>query len=82
MIVDWIIEFIFLLDLIHEFFLVYKDENNIKVKSHSKIARRYIFKGSFIFDLAALIPIFKVIFDDRLWLLVKMTRLYRIRKIS
>lgn len=68
-------------DLIHNFFLEYKDENNMMVRNHQQIARRYIFRGPFIFYFLAQCP-FHYFFDDKLWLLFKLLRLVRMQSIG
>ena len=53
----FIIEGLFLIDLIFCFFQEYKDEETYTIISDvKKIAKHYL-KGSFIFDLLAIIPI-------------------------
>jgi len=51
---DFIVEFLFLLDIIFTFFQEYKDEERV-VREMRLIAFRYM-KGSLFFDLAAIIP--------------------------
>jgi hypothetical protein len=56
-VLDYFIEVLFLIDMGHNFILTYNDEEYKPVRSHSLIAKRYILRGSFFFDLAAIIPL-------------------------
>jgi hypothetical protein len=80
-VVDWIIEFFFFLDILHNFILEYKDDDYEPVRDHTLIAKRYIFRGTFFPDIIAFIPWF-LFFDDKLWMLFRMARIFRLTKVS
>mmetsp|Transcript_28570 Transcript_28570/g.27540 ORF Transcript_28570/g.27540 Transcript_28570/m.27540 type:complete len:172 (+) Transcript_28570:339-854(+) len=78
---DGIIEFFFLFDIILHFITPYVDSANERHTKVSEIAQNYIFRGSFIFDLFALLP-WRYFYPDKnqqLLLLPKMIRLYKLR---
>jgi len=57
LIAEAIIEFCFFIDIVLNFFLEYKDDEDFKpVRDLKKIAIRYI-KGVFIFDVLATLPL-------------------------
>ena len=61
---DWIVEAFFVIDLVLNFFQEYKDpETYENVRNHKLIAKRYIFKGYFIFDAVSIFP-FTAIFSN------------------
>ena len=73
----WGFEFIFVMDMIVQFLLEFKPEDQYNtVRDLTEIAKRYI-KGRFFIDLMALIP-FIYLFDNErrhLFLLIKIVRL-------
>ena len=49
-------EFIFLIDMLVQFKLDYKDSFNKVIRDHEKITQRYFQKGTFVTDAIALLP--------------------------
>lgn len=70
----------FALDIIFNFFRIYKDKEGVEVRSHSDIAKHYA-SGTLIVDLISTFP-FYLLPDVKLNLkLVRLLRLTRIIKI-
>lgn len=57
----YIIEGLFFLDLIFCFFQEYKDEESYTIISNFKQIAKHYAKGSFVFDLMAIIPFQEII---------------------
>ena len=80
-IIDTIVEFVFLVDLILNFMTTYKDSEQNEVTDHKLIAQQYIFHGTFLFDFLPIVPL-QFILEDELWLLVKMLRIFRLMSVA
>ena len=56
-VINYIVEVSFFLDIVLNFLTEYKDpETYESIRSHSKIAKKYVFRGWFIIDFVAIIP--------------------------
>lgn len=76
-IVDWVVESLFLADIIFNFTQEYlDDETYMLVSDLPTIAKEYL-KGNFIFDLFAWIPFSFIFKADRLYRLFKLLRIPR-----
>ena len=78
---DWIVEVFFWVDLILNFFQEYKDpETYENVRNHKLIAKRYIFKGYFVFDAISVFPFTALFSSDAI--LTKLLRLLRLPRLA
>jgi len=75
---DYVVNGLFLIDLLHNFFIEYEDPETFQdVRSHGKIARKYLFSFKFIVDLISTIP-WDLIFSDYPYLsALRLFRLFR-----
>ena len=85
-VVDSIIDILFLIDLILNFFYAYYDENEELVIDRKKIAIKYL-KSWFIIDIIAILPINYMIPNQSkdyggLSRLARLPRLYRLLKLT
>ena len=77
---DWSVEVCFFSDLVFNFFQEYKDpETYENIKSHKKIAMKYIFKGWFIVDFISVFPFVAVLQQNAL--ITKLFRLFRLPRL-
>ena len=81
-VIDYIIEGFFWLDLLFNFMLEYRDPDTYKqVRKHKLIATRYIFKGWFILDFVAVFPFYAIFADGQLTRLFRLFRLPKLVKL-
>ena len=84
-IIDSIVDFFFLCDLVLNFFFAYYDEDEELVFDRKKLAIKYL-KTWFLIDLVAIIPFNFMFAGDRdyssLSRLARLPRLYRLLKIT
>ena len=83
--VDYLIDFLFFIDVLCNFFTAYRDNNENLVINHKKIAVNYL-TSWFLIDLFSCMP-FQVILDvglnyNSLVRMGRLPRLYRIVKLS
>jgi hypothetical protein len=84
-----VVEILFLSDFIFSFLTEYKDpESQQPVRQFTLMAKTYIFKGSFLIDGLALIPLKYLLKNDanssfnRLLRLIRITRLMKVLDIA
>jgi hypothetical protein len=83
--IDYLIDSLFFIDVLLNFFTVYKDNNENLVINHKKIALNYLTSWFFV-DIFSCIP-FQLILDEglnynALMRMGRLPRLYRIVKLS
>jgi len=79
---NWIIEALFLIELIMNFLTEYVDpEKPEPVRVVRKIAKHYVFKSTFLLDILSLFPFVQVFSgtDSQSLLMFKLLRLYRLQ---
>ena len=91
----YVIDFLFLIDMILTFFTTYTDNyTNMEVLSHKKIAIQY-FKGWFLIDVLSIMPfdaiftsksnintVIRVSRTSRLYKMLRILRLFKILKMA
>ena len=63
-VIDTVVEFTFLIDLVLNFMTTYKDDEQNHVTDHKKIATDYIFHATFLFDFLPIIPLQFILADE------------------
>lgn len=78
--VDSIIDFLFLIDIIVNFFSAYYNEKYILIDKRTQIACNYI-KGWFIVDVVSILPFNLISGGQNYGKLVRLTKLNRLYKL-
>jgi hypothetical protein len=78
-IVDLIINLFFIVDIFIQFNSGFYDNEGTEIRDRKEIAKRYMFKGMFIFDLFSSIPYDRIgLSDFKLLKVLKITRIVRL----